>query len=489
MPYENFPYADIHSLNLDWLLKQVKEDHDYLTGIDFEPMVDAAVQEAIDDGRMAALINDTLLAGISSRVTALYNRQIALEDSTYSAIASGKLALLGCPAANTLDAARGYSLCIVMHGENWCIVYDMGNDNCATLINYLSANNIDRIDAFIISHYHSDHYQQAGINALYSAGIQIDEWYLPHGAIDWGSYIGTPSYSATQTGCKVTIGLHGGTYIEPVVDGYEVELSPHHPEDPRDNIRIQFFNVTGSQYSDYYSYQKDEDYQTISHTNYNNFSMCCRIFVGRTVIALTGDIELPAQDKMAKMIKAVDILQIPHHGLNLIDSEKFRSSMSGKLFLTAAYGVARDARLKTISNLMLHHARELGTSVSNVDGNTVLCEIGNSVYVNPTAAGTVTPAGFFGDVLRPGADLDDLIEIGRVYFIQNASDASGISNIPESGAGHVYICSTNQNSNDTTGSIMQYYEASFSYAHPKIYVRWKYEGTWTAWKQYEATSI
>ena len=61
MPFENFPYADLHNLNLDWLLKQVKEDHDLLSGMDFEDMVEDAVQEAIDDGRLADLINNTLL--------------------------------------------------------------------------------------------------------------------------------------------------------------------------------------------------------------------------------------------------------------------------------------------------------------------------------------------------------------------------------------------------------------------------------------------
>ena len=71
MPFENFPYADMHNLNLDWLLKQVKEDHDLLSGMDFQTMVDQAVQDAIDDGRIGALINNTLLAQINNDISTL----------------------------------------------------------------------------------------------------------------------------------------------------------------------------------------------------------------------------------------------------------------------------------------------------------------------------------------------------------------------------------------------------------------------------------
>ena len=484
MPYENFPYADLHNLNLDWLLKKVKEMGEVINMVNLPQLVSDKIDEMVADGTMDEIVNDHVFNNLNDQVqtiaynlTSTINNVTALQDDT----ASATVAMLGCPAANTLDSSRGYSLCIVIHSPDFCVVYDMGNDNAATLLGYLAANNITKVDAFIISHYHEDHVQTVGVSNVCSR-VDVENWYLPHKDLDWNSYTGTPTYDGKEAAVKTAIEFWGDTYIQPSSEGYSVTFA--------DKCKVEFFNLASAYYTGYYSYMRDEDYNTISHTNYNNFSMCARVTIGGQMLALTGDIEMPAQDNMADMIKGADILQIPHHGLDLIDSQTFRNAMSGKIFLTAAYGIARDRRLGVVSNLMLHHARELGCSISNVDDGTVLCTMGGEgCQVDVVRSGVVTPAGYFGDVLRPGDDLDDLVEIGREYFIQNASDASGISNIPETGAGKVYVRSCNQNSNDSTGSIMQYYEASFSYAHPKIYVRWKYEGTWTSWMQYEATSI
>lgn len=483
MPYENFPYADLHNLNLDWLMKQVKEDHDLLSGIDFEDMVADAVQEAIDDGRLADLINDTLLRGIRDRLI-LLDEKVDDQGDDIKALelktADGTVTLLGCPAASTLDPARGYSLCVVITSMQTTIVYDMGNDNAQTLLTYLASKGISTVAAFIISHYHSDHVQVTGVNNVCSA-INVGKWYLPHANINWASYVGTPSYESAESSVKAAITAGGDTYLEPAAEGQEYDVN--------DKIKIQFYNLDPAYYTDYYSYLRDEDNDPITHTNYNNFSMCARVYIGGKVLALTGDIELPAQDKMAGMIKGADVLQIPHHGLDLIDSETFRQAMSGKIFLTAAYGVGREARLKTVANLMVQRAGELGASVSNVDGNTVECVMGGSgCYLSVTNPGTPTPSGSFGDNIPSGADLDDYDRIGFVGFIKNAAAASGISNKPtgETGAGRVFVTASNQNSNNTTGSIMQWYVSSFSYGDPHIYVRWKYEGTWEPWQDYEA---
>lgn len=483
MPFENFPYADLHNLNLDWLLKQVKEDHDLLSGIDFEDMVEDAVQQAIDDGRLADLINNTLLHGIRNSVLLLDGKVDGLDTNVKELelkTADGTVTLLGCPAASTLDAARGYSLCMVIRSMQTTIVYDMGNDNAQTLLTYLASKGIGTVHAFIISHYHSDHVQVTGVSNVCSA-INVINWYLPHANINWSSYVGTPSYESVESSVKAAITAGGDTYLEPAAEGQEYNISS--------KIKVQFYNLDPSYYVDYYSYQRDEDNDPITHTNYNNFSMCARVYIGGRVLALTGDIELPAQEKMAGMIEGADVLQIPHHGLDLIDSEKFRQAMSGKIFLTAAYGVGREARLKTVANLMVQRAGELGASVSNVDGNTVECIMGGSgCYISVTNPGVPTPSGTFGDNIPSGADLDDYDRIGFVGFIKNAAAASGISNTPtgETGAGRVFVTASNQNSNNTTGAIVQWYVTSFSYGDPHVYVRWKYEGVWEPWQDYEA---
>ena len=498
MPYENFPYADLHNLNLDWLLKQVKEDHEKLEGTDFGELIDESVQEAIDDGRIGDLINQTLLddindnvhdlnsdvAGLTSRVGTLEGKvstHTAQIENLFGQLETATVAMLGCPAANTLDASRGYSLCVVIHSDNFCIVYDMGNDNAATLITYLTNHDVERIDAMIISHYHSDHVQTAGVNALLNSGIPITRWYLPHGLIDWNSYTGT-GYESVANTIKGLITGAGSLWTEPIENAI---ITPG----GLPWIRAQFFNLSPAYFAGYYSYMKDEDNDPIASTNYNNFSMCCRVYVGGKLLVLTGDIEQPAQANMKKIVGGADILQIPHHGLDLIDDEGFRSAMSGKIFLTAAYGLARVQRLTIAANLMLQRARQLGCSVSTVNDTTIMCQFGGSgCYIVPDYMGTVTPTDGFGDNIPAGADLDDYTTIGFVGYIKNATAASSISNKPtgETGAGKVWVIATNQNSNDSTGAIMQFYMPIFSYGDPHVYVRWKYEGTWEAWQDYEA---
>lgn len=71
MPFQNFPYTSLNDINLDWLLKTVKDDHDTLTGLNIQQLVDDTIQELIDDGTLGDLINNTLLANINSDITAL----------------------------------------------------------------------------------------------------------------------------------------------------------------------------------------------------------------------------------------------------------------------------------------------------------------------------------------------------------------------------------------------------------------------------------
>ena len=106
---------------------------------------------------------------------------------------------------------EGYGTCIVMHNypeyenqeavkqdsnyeQRVCLVFDMGNDNGATLRRYLDEKYISKINALYISHFHSDHYQPQAIKRLLEGineetPIGIDYIYLPHGGLNWGFFI------------------------------------------------------------------------------------------------------------------------------------------------------------------------------------------------------------------------------------------------------------------------------------------------------------
>ena len=68
MPYNNFPYTDLHNLNLDWLVRQVKANTELLKQTDFRQLLSEALQQAIDDGTMEELIDQQVLTDITERL-------------------------------------------------------------------------------------------------------------------------------------------------------------------------------------------------------------------------------------------------------------------------------------------------------------------------------------------------------------------------------------------------------------------------------------
>ena len=479
MPFENFPYSDLHNLNMDWLLKQVKRNTELLDRTDFRQLMSDALQQAIDDGTMEELIDQQVLTditdqlnSISGDVTDLSADSIMLERRT----AAATVAMLGRPAADTDDPARGYSLCMVIYNDDACVVYDTGNDSAEYLLTYLRNHSVTKIDALIISHYHADHVTVAGVNAILASGIPVSVWYLPHGGIDWSRYTGT-SYASVEASIKAAITNAGDVYVQPNYEGYPITLDG--------GMSLAFYNVDPALYSGYYTYLLDEDLNVTNHTNYNNFSMCCRVSCGGRMLALTGDIEEPAQVNMAPMVRGADITQLPHHGLDLRDSQAFVSSLSGKIFLTAAFGLSRYYRLQYVANTMLHHARDLGTSISTLDGNTVECLMGASgCWINTSLPGRPTPLGTFGDCIPAGADLNDYTEPGFTGYVQNADIAAQVANTPtNTGGGRLWVIASNQNS-VPANDMVQIWLPGHAYINPSVFMRTRNAGTWGAWIEF-----
>lgn len=89
MSYQNFPYANFHELNADWILEQVRECvkkvsdlglsfeqlkeyvNNYFSSLDVDSAIAAEIQRLIDNGTMGALINQTLLGEINNKIDSL----------------------------------------------------------------------------------------------------------------------------------------------------------------------------------------------------------------------------------------------------------------------------------------------------------------------------------------------------------------------------------------------------------------------------------
>lgn len=471
--------------------KLVEYVNHYLDSQNFQELVNNKLDEMAQDGTLSNLINVTIFGELNDKVDkntrdidSLEDRVETLEGDVGDIVEQledmGKdmtVAFLSAPDLSTEDPDRGYSLCVVLHNENICITYDLGNDtNANTLINYLNANNIHKIDAAIISHYHSDHASLSRVNALLGSGIEIVKWYLPHGNINWNRYIGT-NYATLETSIKNAITNAGGEYVAPTSEGYLVDLG---------DAQLHFYNLSATYYDDYYSYMLDEDMNETTHTNYNNFSMIVSVDCGGSRCVLTGDIEKPAEANMAKNIVGADIMLIPHHALNLSEDATFVDSITAKISVAAAYGVARFRRLTIVTTPVAYHAGLVGTALSTVNGKPVICNMGtNGVFAYSDAVGTTIPNAALGDIIPPNSDLDNYVQVGKQFYIQNGDVGATIANIPfttSHSAGRLYVIPTNQNTNAETGSMVQVYIAYFSYAHPEIAIRYMYDGIWRTWQ-------
>lgn len=65
-----FPYTNFHELNLDWILKKIKDFQDYLSGVDktIEQDVHDKVEELVDSGYFEDLVDAEALDGIKAKV-------------------------------------------------------------------------------------------------------------------------------------------------------------------------------------------------------------------------------------------------------------------------------------------------------------------------------------------------------------------------------------------------------------------------------------
>ena len=485
MAFEQFPYTNFHDLNLDWLLKTVKDTKDILDNTDIPKIVQDELTEMYNNGQLADLVNQQILGEIQAQVDAntasieAANEAIAANEASIEGLkVTATLAMLSAPDAVSGDPDRGYSLCMVIYNKDFCIVYDHGNDGANRLLQYLRQKGIRKITAFVASHYHSDHCTLAGVTAILNSGIPVEKWYLPNGAVSWSEFKGT-NYQSVQTSIKNAITAAGGVIVEPATEGMMVQVS--------DAVYLEFYNVAAPTIAGYYDYTLDEDLADTGNTNYNNFSMCARLRVGDKTLTLTGDIEQPAQDNMWPLVQGVDVIQLPHHGLDLRDSHDFIRSMGASVYLTAAYGVARFYRLQYLSNAMLHRAIMSGNSLSTLGGKTIEMVFGyNGCYV--TAPGTPTPNGTFGESIPAGSDLNNYREIGFTGFVQNASVAASVANLPYPSGGRLWVIAANQNS-QPNGSLVQIYLPAFSWADPVLDIRMMEDGEWHPWKKFTTTAV
>lgn len=362
----------------------------------------------------------------------------------------GEIGFLWCDPENTLNSYQ-FGQSIVIHNNQTCIINDFGNDSvpCTTVLNYLQSNNIKKVDAVIISHYHGDHVRVDAVRNLLNSSVDTSEtvFFLPHKYIDWKR-----GYGDTATDMQnICEGIHtllqqsNLQIIEPTEEGWSTTIG---------NIELSFWNVDTTFFEDYYDWKwKSHDGSLVSSPRYNNFSMVVNARIKGTNILLTGDIENPAQKNIdGKVISNADVMLIPHHAVNMNDNRYFSNLISSKIAVAMPYSYLSYPQLNNAISLITKKCLESGSVVTTESGSVSITLTKEGPICNQSG-GSITGV-YIGNVIQDGEDMNDL-DFGLSFL--NGSNESTIINLPDNAtlSSLIYTLPLNGTSSDNYDTKIQ----------------------------------
>ena len=268
----------------------------YFTNLDVQEEINKKLDEMAQDGTLAKIINEEIFNVLNTKINNI-EKQLT-DELTATFLSGGKDVDLG-------------DCCVILGTKN--IIIDLGLDNqCTQLRNFLNEKNVKKIDAIIISHFHSDHIGQvSGLTALLNENIDFSSCtvYLPHKGINYNQMQGTE---------KTTIQANETQFVSILTDKNINYIYPNEADkiNLTENLSLEFYNINFEYYNDYYNYLYDAYEKLTSNTNYNNFSMITILKHYNNYFCFTSDIEKLAQSKNYKVFKKCDVLKVEHHSLN-----------------------------------------------------------------------------------------------------------------------------------------------------------------------------
>lgn len=394
-------------------LQQELKDYvdNYFTNLDVQKEINNKLDEMVNDGTLATIINEQLFNSLDEQINK-----------------NEKITFLG----NNL--IENFGNCAVYQGLEKNGIFDLSYEkNCATLINFLTENNINKIDFIVISHFHDDHIggqNGAGfITLLNNTNFDFSNLtvYLPHKGISWGSFIGNNYQEMQQNEQSIINFLNQKqiNYTYPDNESYDI-LS--------DYSSLNFYNTNPSFYNDYYNYLYDSYNNLQNYTNYNNFSMITKINSYKNTIFITGDIEKLAETKNYLYFNQCDVLQIEHHGLNFSSDNNYLSQLNPKI---AVVPTGDNLPLNQLVNSTFQNLKNKGTSIYNTqNGNVLITSYFNKI--NSESLGLKNNIqeinkslyGGISFLLDETYDLNEMLTPG-IYYSRSTSFSEKISNLPK----------------------------------------------------------
>lgn len=270
----------------------------YFNNLDIQKEINNKLDEMVNDGTLSNIINEEIFNDLNNKLDNATDKINKLYENT-----PAKFNFIN------LGESNGESTAIEIENNN--LLIDLGAPNSFnSLIGYLVGNGITKFKYILISHWDIDHSNsfENFKSLLDNNNFNFTEciFILPP-KINWSLTTGLEGQEQRET--EFT------NYL--LANGYNIKY-PNEEEiiTLDDNNFIKFYNCSESYYNEYYSIKADDAGNPTSTTAYNNFSVVCEINSCNKSFLFTGDIYYNAENNICDKIKTVDLIKIPHHGLN-----------------------------------------------------------------------------------------------------------------------------------------------------------------------------
>ena len=237
----------------------------------------------------------------------------------------------------------GQADCILIRlPEDRVVMIDAGSNGAAgTILSYLEAQNIHRIDYLIGTHPHEDHI--GSLDSVIDAR-DIGKIYMPR----------VENNTKTFEDVLTAIQNKGLRVSTPVAGEFIVN-------EPEKGLTVQILAPNNERYS-----------------NLNNYSIVVRVEYYNTSFLFTGDAEELSEGEMLEkgLNLSADVLKVGHHGSNTSTSDAFLEAVNPLYAIIPCgtgnrYGHPDGETLDKLADITVFRLDQTGTVVAVSDGNTI----------------------------------------------------------------------------------------------------------------------
>lgn len=345
MSFENFPYTDFHELNLDWVIKIVKECktlsgetaiglndlkkyvNQYFDDLNVQQQINNKLDAMAADGSLAEIINQEIFADLNQDIE---NNAQAIRQLNYRyfTITYFKMYDTGLAALiDFYDGKGGHKYALYDGGTNTNSAYPFyyatvaGRPNDAeTVYNGIVAKGVTHLDFAFVSHFHNDHVGALGYaiqNGMIDSSSKI---YI-------GGYIDSNRVNNSSGGFTESFNMQ--SQMQGLTTQYNLTVIPLTTATKLDinGTKLEFLNV-----SDTFDY-----IYSLNPDNTNFFSGVTTLSLGTQRHMIASDIPPEIQSHIQPNCGKVDVLQTPHHASDKILSDNFANTVNPDIFLNS-YG-------------------------------------------------------------------------------------------------------------------------------------------------------